>query len=108
MNLNIVLADDHRIFREGLRSLIEKQPGMTVCEEAEDGRTVVRLAQEKLPDLVIMDIAMPYLNGIEATRQIVEKNEKIKIIALSMHSDRRFVLEILKAGASLHSEGLRP
>ena len=100
MNVKIVLADDHRILREGLRSLIEKQPGMVVCGAAEDGRAVVRLAQEKLPDLVIMDIAMPYLNGIEATRQIVEKNEKIKIIALSMHSDRRFVLEILKAGAS--------
>ncbi len=100
MNLRIVLADDHRILREGLRSLIEKQPGMTVCGEAEDGRTVVRLALEKSPDLVIMDIAMPHLNGIEATREIVAKDEKIRIIALSMHSDRRFILEMLRAGAS--------
>lgn len=100
MNIKIVLADDHRILREGVRSLIEKQPGMAVCGEAEDGRTVVQLAQDKLPDLVIMDIAMPFLNGIEATREIAAKNEKIKIIALSMHSDRRFILEVLRAGAS--------
>jgi DNA-binding NarL/FixJ family response regulator len=100
MNLRIILADDHRILREGLRSLVERQPGMTVCAEAEDGRTVVRLAEEKLPDLVIMDIAMPLLNGIEATRQILRKNEKVRVIALSMHSDRNFVLEMLKAGAS--------
>jgi DNA-binding NarL/FixJ family response regulator len=100
MSIKIILADDHKIVRQGLRNLIEKQSGMKVVAEAEDGRTAVQLAGELLPDVVIMDIAMAGLNGIEATRQILGKTPNIKVIALSMHSDRRFVVEMLKAGAS--------
>ncbi len=100
MSIKILLADDHSIVRQGLRALIEKQPGMEVIAEAEDGLTTVRFAQELSPDVVIMDIAMPGLNGIEATRKIIAKTPGIKVIALSMHSNRRFVVEMLKAGAS--------
>jgi DNA-binding NarL/FixJ family response regulator len=100
MTIKILIADDHKIVREGLRALIGKQPGMEIIAEAENGRTAVELVQKLLPDVVIMDVAMPDLNGIEATRQIVAKASNIKIIALSMHSDRRFVVEMLKVGAS--------
>jgi two-component system, NarL family, response regulator NreC len=86
--------------REGLRTLIEKQPDMKVVAEAENGRTVVQLAQKLVPEVVVMDIGMPDLNGIEATRQILSHNPKVKVIALSMHSAKRFVVEMLKAGAS--------
>jgi DNA-binding NarL/FixJ family response regulator len=86
--------------REGLRTLIEKQPDLKVVEAAENGRMAVRLAQKLLPEVVVMDIGMPDLNGIEATRQILADNPKVKVIALSMHSAKRFVVEMLKAGAS--------
>lgn len=95
-----LLADDHKIVCEGLRTLIEKKPGMEVVGEAENGRMAVRLAQELSPDIVIMDVAMPDLNGIEATRQVLNNGPKAKVIALSMHADRRFVVQMLKAGAS--------
>ena len=100
MSIRIILADDHKIVREGLRALIEKQPNMEVIAEAQNGRTAVELVQKLLPEVVIMDVVMPDLNGIEATRQIVAKAPGVKVIALSMHSDRRFVVEMLKAGAS--------
>ena len=100
MSIKILIADDHKIFREGLRALIEKQPGMEIIDEVENGRKAVQLVRELLPDVVIMDIAMPNLNGIEATRQIVAKAPSVKVVALSMHSDKRFVVEMLKAGAS--------
>ncbi len=100
MSIKILIADDHKIFREGLRALIEKQPGMEIIDEVENGRKAIQLVRELLPDVVIMDIAMPNLNGIEATRQIVVKAPSVKVIALSMHSDKRFVVEMLKAGAS--------
>ena len=100
MKIRILLADDHKIMREGLKALIDKQPDMEVAAETQDGLTTVRLAQKLLPQIIIMDIGMPEMNGIDATRQIVSENRDIKIIALSMHSDRRFVLEMLKAGAS--------
>jgi DNA-binding NarL/FixJ family response regulator len=86
--------------REGLRTLIEKQLDMKVVAEAENGRTAVRLAQKLFPEVVVMDIGMPDLNGIEATRQILSNNPKVKVIALSMHSAKRFVVEMLKAGSS--------
>jgi DNA-binding NarL/FixJ family response regulator len=86
--------------REGLRTLIEKQPDMKVVATAENGRMAVQLVQELLPELVVMDIGMPDLNGIEATRQILASNPKVKVIALSMHSAKRFVVEMLKAGSS--------
>jgi DNA-binding NarL/FixJ family response regulator len=96
----IILADDHGIMREGLRALLEKQSGIEVIAEADNGRTTVELSRELKPDVVIIDIAMPDLNGIEATRQIVAESPGVKVIALSMHSDRKFVREMLSAGAS--------
>ncbi len=100
MSIKIILADDHEIVREGLRSLLEKQPDMEVVAEAEDGRTTVKQVQKLLPDVVIMDISMHDLNGIEATRQIIAKSPRIKVLALSMHSDKRFIAGMLSAGAS--------
>lgn len=98
--IRVVLVDDHKIVRDGLRLLLEREPGMTVVAEAENGRVAVRLARELHPDVAVMDIAMPELNGIEATRQIVADDPRVRVLALSMHSDRRFVAEMLKAGAS--------
>lgn len=100
MSLRIILADDHKIVRDGLRALLENQSGMEVVAEADNGRATVRLARDLLPDVVIMDIGMPDLNGIDATRQITTELPKVKVIALSMHSDRRFVVQMFKAGAS--------
>jgi DNA-binding NarL/FixJ family response regulator len=96
----ILLAEDHAIVREGLRSLLEKQPDMEVVCEAEDGRKAVERARELLPDVVVMDITMPNLNGIEATRKIINEFPQIKIIALSIHSERRFIANMLEAGAT--------
>ena len=100
MSIRIVLADDHRIVRDGLRSLLETQPDMEVVAEADDGRTAVQKVLEILPDVVVMDVSMNDLNGIEATRQIIEKSPRIKVLALSMYSDKRFVSGMLSAGAS--------
>lgn len=100
MKIRIVVADDHKIMREGLKALIDKQPDMEVAAEAQDGLTATKLARKLLPHIIIMDIGMPEMNGIDATRQIVSENKDVKIVALSMHADRRFVLEMLKAGAS--------
>jgi DNA-binding NarL/FixJ family response regulator len=100
MSIKILLADDHNLIREGLRSLISDEPNMTVIAEAEDGRTAVQLTAKLSPDVVIMDISMPGLNGIEATRQILSKTPAPKVIALSMHMERRMILEMLNAGAS--------
>lgn len=94
-----MLAEDHAIVREGLRSLIEKQPNTEIVHEAEDGRTAVELVRELLPDVVIMDITMPNLNGVEATRHITSEFPQVKVIALSIHSNRRFVADMLGAGA---------
>lgn len=99
MSIKVLIADDHQIVREGLRALLGKEPGITVVGEAEEGRTTLRLARDLSPDVIIMDVAMPDLNGIEATRQVVSEFPDIKVIALSMHNDRRFVLNMLKAGA---------
>ena len=100
MTIRVLLADDHKIVRQGLRGLLEKQPDIEVIAEAEDGRTAVRLVKEMSPNVVIMDVAMPDLNGIEATRQITAKAPGTKVVTLSMYSDRRFVAEMLGAGAS--------
>ncbi len=100
MAIRILLADDHRIVRQGLRTLLEKEPDMEVVAEAEEGRMAVRLARKLAPQVVIMDVGMPDLNGIEATRQVLADTPGLKVIALSMHSDRRFVVNMLKAGAS--------
>ena len=100
MTTKILLADDHNLIREGLRTLISDEPNMSVIAEAEEGRTAVQLATKLSPDVVIMDISMPGLNGIEATRQILTKSPAPKVIALSMHMERRMILEMLNAGAS--------
>ncbi|MHC4362839.1 MAG: response regulator [Planctomycetota bacterium] len=100
MSTRILLVDDHKITRQGLRSLLENQGDMEVIAEAEEGRTAVRLVREIVPDVVIMDVSMPDLNGMEAARQIVADCPGVKIIALSMHSDALFVTEMLKSGAS--------
>ncbi len=100
MSIKILLTDDHAIIRQGLHSLLEKQPDLTVVGEAEDGRKTIELAQKLQPDIVIMDVSMPNLNGIEATHQISKTSPDIKIIALSIHSNRRFVCDMLRAGAS--------
>jgi two-component system response regulator NreC len=99
MNIKVLIADDHQIVREGLRSMLEKETWIKVVGEAEEGRTTLRLARELTPDVIIMDVAMPDLNGIEATRQILAELPTIKVIALSMHDDRRFILNMVKAGA---------
>ncbi|MDP7421365.1 MAG: response regulator transcription factor [bacterium] len=97
--ITIVLADDHKIIREGLKALIEKHADLKVVAEAENGRDAVRMAQEHAPDIIIMDVAIPELNGMEATRQLLADSPGTKVIAFSMRSDRRFVTEMLKAGS---------
>lgn len=100
MSIRILLADDHNLMREGIRTLIAEQPGMAVIAEARDGFSAVRLATELRPDIIIMDISMPGLSGIDATRQVLEAKATSKVIALSMHLERRVVLDMLDAGAS--------
>ncbi len=100
MPIRILVADDHKIMREGLRSLLEKQNDMEVVGEAETGRMTVKLTRELTPDVVIMDIAMPDLNGIESTRKIISELPSVKVIALSMYSDQHMVKGMLRVGAS--------
>jgi DNA-binding NarL/FixJ family response regulator len=100
MAIKVLIADDHQIVRQGLRTLLEREPDLEVVAEAENGRSTVRLARESHPEVIIMDVAMPDMNGIEATRQIISEMPKVKVIALSMYADRRFVANMLKAGAS--------
>jgi DNA-binding NarL/FixJ family response regulator len=97
--IRILLADDHVVMRSGLRLLLERQPNLEVVGEAADGQEAVRLAAAEKPEVVIMDIAMPHLNGVEATRQIVTRNPEMAVVILSMHSDESYVLRSLKAGA---------
>lgn len=99
MSIKILLADDHRIVREGLRNILESNPDFNVVAEAGDGMTSLRLVNEHHPDVVIMDISMPDLNGVDATRKICREYPDIKVIGLSMHADKRFVVEMLDAGA---------
>jgi DNA-binding NarL/FixJ family response regulator len=100
MSLRILIADDHSIVREGLAALMEKEPDMEVVAKASTGLEALKLALELRPDIIVMDITMPDMSGIEATRLIVSNIGRIPILALSMESDRRFVVEILKAGAT--------
>jgi DNA-binding NarL/FixJ family response regulator len=100
MPTKVLLVDDHAIIRQGLSSLLEKQPDIEVVGGVEDGRQAIDTVRKLNPNLVIMDISMPNLNGIDATRKISEESSGVKIIALSIHSSRRFVAEMLKAGAS--------
>ena len=100
MSIKIVIADDHKIIRDGICSLLEKHPYMEVVAEVDNGREAVEVTRQLAPDVVIMDISMPGLNGIEATRKITEYNPDIKVIGLSMHADVEYVSGLLKAGAS--------
>lgn len=99
MEKKILICDDHKIFREGLKALLAGQPGVKVVGGARDGVEAVRLARELSPDVIIMDITMPGLNGIEATRKLAKLKKSARVIALSMHNDRKYVTEIFKAGA---------
>ena len=99
MSTTILLVDDHRIVREGLRTLLGQQPDLEVVGEAADGRDAVTQARLLRPDVIVMDIAMPELNGVEATRLILAELPQARVVALSMYADRRFVAEILRAGA---------
>jgi len=99
MPIRILLADDHTVMRSGLRLLLERQPNLQVVAEAADGRQAVELAASEKPDVVVMDIAMPHLNGVEAARQIVNRAPQIAVVILSMHSDESYVIRSLKAGA---------
>jgi two-component system, NarL family, response regulator NreC len=97
--LTILLADDHGVVRQGFRRILEAQPDMEVVGEAGNGREAVDQASKLQPDLVVMDVAMPELNGIEATRRLKENTPRTKVLALSMHKDAVYVREILRAGA---------
>jgi two-component system response regulator NreC len=97
--IRMLLADDHTVMRKGLRLLLESQPGFQVVAEASTGREAVSLAEQHAPDVIVMDIAMPLLNGIEAARQIAARLPQAAIVFLSMHSDESYVLRALKAGA---------
>ncbi len=99
MEVSVMIVDDHQIVREGLRSLLEKTDGIKVVCEASNGRDCVSLAMKKKPDIVIMDISMPEMNGLEATRKISQAVKGTKVLALSMTTDRRQVQEMLRAGA---------
>ncbi len=102
MNIRLLLADDHQLMREGLRALIEKEADMTLVGEAHDGYETVRLAEQLHPHIVVMDVAMPELNGIEATRKIIAAQPDIKVVALSGHDKKDFVRLMLEAGASAY------
>ncbi|SDP41251.1 response regulator [Desulforhopalus singaporensis] len=100
MDIKILVVDDHKITRDGLCALIEKQPDLKIVGEADNGRDAVKLTRKLEPDVVVMDISMPNLNGIDATRQIVALYPDIKVITLSMYSDKRYVQGMLRAGVS--------
>jgi DNA-binding NarL/FixJ family response regulator len=97
--IRILLADDHTLMRSGIRALLEDEPGLTVIGEAEDGRSAVAQACKLGPDLVIMDIAMPLLNGLEATRQIRQQCPHVRVLILSMHDNEEYIRQVLEAGA---------
>ncbi len=97
--MKILLADDHNVLRKGLRRILEEQPDLEVVGEASDGRQAVHLAQTLKPDIVVMDIAMPLMNGLEATRQILQRNSSLNVLILSMYSDENYIVQVLRAGA---------
>lgn len=98
--LRILLADDHTVVRQGIRKVLEERPEWQVVAEAGDGRDAVRLAEELRPDVAVVDVSMPRLNGIEATRQITHRVPHTKVLVLSMYSDEAYVIQMLKAGAT--------
>jgi len=100
MSIRIIVADDHTIVRHGLTRLLQQESDVEVVAQAQNGHATVELARELSPDIIVMDVGMPDLNGIDATQQILRENPEIKVLALSMHSGRKFVVAMLKAGAS--------
>jgi DNA-binding NarL/FixJ family response regulator len=98
-NLRLLLADDHAVVRQGLRKMLEHLPNWEIVAEAANGRDAVRLAEAHRPDVAILDVAMPLLNGIEATRQITRRSPETNVLALSMHADEAYVTQIVDAGA---------
>jgi len=98
-NIRVIVADDHTVIRSGLKLMLGREPDVEVIGEAADGRQAVDLAEKLRPDVVVLDVAMPILNGIEAARQIAAKLPKTRVVILSMHSDEGYVLKSLKAGA---------
>jgi len=99
MTVRLLLADDHLLFRQGLRALLEPMPGFDVVGEAADGREAIRRSAELEPDVVVMDLTMPGLNGFDATRELADRLPACRVVVLSMHSDPRFVARALDAGA---------
>ncbi len=105
MPITILLADDHALFRKGLRLLLEEEPDMRVVGEADDGKEAIERVRELSPDVVVMDISMPNLNGIEATQQILSDSPQTKVVALSIHAGKRHVRDMLSAGAAgIHTQ----
>ena len=102
MTVRLLIADDHKLMREGLKALIEKESDMEVVAEAEDGHTTVSLAGKSNPHIIVMDVSMPDLNGIDATRKILGAHPHVKVVGLSGHADQHFVREMLTAGASAY------
>jgi DNA-binding NarL/FixJ family response regulator len=97
--IRVLLADDHTILRDGIRSLLEDEPDMQVVGEAEDGHTAVKMTSQLEPDVVVMDIAMPLLNGLEATRQIKRSHPNVKVLILTMHENEEYIRQVLATGA---------
>lgn len=98
--VKVLLVDDHALFRKGMRSLLENIPGIEIVGEAGDGREAIKLVQSLAPNLVLMDISMPELNGLEATAQITAEQKEVRVVLLSMNANEEFVIQAFKAGAS--------
>jgi DNA-binding NarL/FixJ family response regulator len=99
-SIRVLLAEDHTIVRKGIRSLLDEEPGIEVVGEAEDGREAVDKVEQLVPDVVLMDISMPTLNGLEATRQIVKHWPEVKVLILTMYTDEEYIFQFLRAGAA--------
>jgi DNA-binding NarL/FixJ family response regulator len=100
MKIKVIIADDHKIMRDGLRAILDKQKDIDIIGEAADGRETIAMALKLSPDVILMDVSMPDINGIDAARRILEKSPGVKVLALSMHSDQKFIAEMLSAGAA--------
>lgn len=100
MNVRIMVVDDHKLLREGLCHMLQERPGLEVVAQADDGRQAVHLARVHRPDVILVDVAMPGLNGVEATRRMLQENPEIKVVALTMYTDRQMVERMMEASAT--------